>query len=60
MDCLTIEELYFLHQRLIQHTGGTGELRDPGLLLSAVDRPRASFDSEDPDLFIKAAVLMPR
>ena len=60
MDYLTVEEVYLLHQRLVQHTGGTGELRDLGLLQSAVARPRASFDGEDlyPDLLVKAAALM--
>ena len=59
MDYLTVEEVYLLHQRLVQHTGGTREVSDPGLLQSAVAWPRASFGSEDPDLFIKAVALMP-
>ena len=49
-----------MHRRLIQRTGGSGGLRDPGLLESAVARPQASFDGEDlyPALWLKAAALM--
>ena len=60
MEYLTLEEVYLLHERLIQLTGGSSGLRDPGLLESAVVRPQASFDGEDlyPDLWTKAAALM--
>lgn len=60
MEYLTLEEVYLLHERLIQLTGGSSGLRDPGLLESAVARPRASFDGEElyPDLWTKAAGLM--
>ncbi len=60
MEYLTLEEVYLLHERLIQLTGGSSGLRDPGLLSSAVARPQASFDGEElyPDLWTKAAALM--
>lgn len=60
MEYLTVEEVYLLHERLIQLTGGSSGLRDPGLLESAVSRLRASFDGEElyPDLWTKAAALM--
>jgi death-on-curing protein len=60
VEYLTLEEVYLLHERLIQLTGGSSGLRDPGLLESAVARPQASFDGEDlyPDLWTKAAALM--
>jgi len=60
VNYLTVEEVYLLHRRLIQRTGGSGGLRDPGLLESAVARPQASFDGEDlyPALWLKAAALM--
>ncbi|MEA3336890.1 MAG: type II toxin-antitoxin system death-on-curing family toxin [Chloroflexota bacterium] len=59
-DYLTSEQILFLHARLIEETGGSHGLRDPALLLSAVARPRATFDSKDlyPDVFQKAAALM--
>jgi len=52
--------VYLLHERLIQLTGGSSGLRDPGLLASAVARPQASFDGEElyPDLWTRAAALM--
>jgi len=60
VNYLTVEEVYLLHRRLIQRTGGSGGLRDPGLLESAVARPQASFDGEDlyPALWLKAAALL--
>ena len=60
MEYLTLEEVYLLHERLIQLTGGSSGLRDPGLLSSAVARPQASFDGQElyPDLWTKAAAMM--
>jgi len=52
--------VYLLHERLIQVTGGSSGLRDPGLLASAVARAQASFEGKDlyPDLWTEAAALM--
>ena len=60
MNYLTPEQVLFIHSRLVTETGGSHGLRDLGLLLSAVARPRATFDSNElyPDLFTKAAELM--
>ena len=60
MNYLTPEQVLFIHSRLVTETGGSHGLRDLGLLLSAVARPRATFDSNElyPDLFTKAAALM--
>lgn len=60
MIYLTPEQILFLHDRLVAETGGSHGVRDLNLLLSAVSRPRASFDDRDlyPDLFTKAAALM--
>ncbi len=57
---LTVEQILFLHARLIEETGGSHGVRDVGLLESATMRPRATFDGKDlyPDLFSKAAALM--
>lgn len=56
---LTVEQVLFIHMRLIAETGGSPGLRDLALLESAVARPRATFGGEDlyPDLFVKAAAL---
>ena len=65
---LTVEQVLFLHARLIEETGGSHGVRDVTLLEpvlslvegSAVARPRATFGGEDlyPDLVTKAAALM--
>ena len=60
MNYLTVEQVLFLHARLIEETGGSHGVRDVALLESAVARPRATFDEVElyPDLFCKAAALM--
>lgn len=44
---LTVEDIMFLHEKIIDKTGGTIEIRDIGLLEMAVNSPFASFDGED-------------
>ena len=60
MNYLTVEQVLFLHARLIEETGGSHGVRDVALLESAVARRRATYGGEDlrPDLFSKAAALM--
>jgi death-on-curing protein len=60
MKSLTVEQVLFIHARLIAETGGEHGVLNLGLLQSAVARPQASFDSQDlyPDLFSKAAALL--
>lgn len=60
MEYLTTAEVLLLHARLIQRTGGSGGIRDMGLLESALARPKATFDQDElyPDLWSKAAALM--
>ena len=60
MIYLTVEQVLFVHMRLIVETGGGTGVRDLGLLASAVARPQATFGGEDlyPDLFAKAAALL--
>ena len=60
MEYLTLAEVTLLHARLIQRTGGSGGVRDMGLLESALARPQATFGQDDlyPDLWSKAAALM--
>jgi death-on-curing protein len=60
MRYLTVEQVLFLHARLIEETGGSHGVRDIGLLESAVARPQATYGTEDlyPDVFSKAAALM--
>ncbi len=60
MKYLSVEQVLFIHARLIAETGGIHGLLDLGLLQSAVARPQASFDEHDlyPDLFSKASALL--
>ena len=60
MIYLSAEQILFIHARLIEETGGSHDVRDLGILLSAIGRPQASFDDQDlyADLFSKAAALM--
>jgi death on curing protein len=55
-----IEEVYLIHQAMIVLAGGKGGVRDFALLHSAVERPKATFDSKDlyPTVFAKAAALL--
>lgn len=57
---LTVEQVLFIHMRLIAETGGSPGLRDLALLEAAVARPQATFGGEYlyPDLFSQAAALL--
>ena len=59
MIVLTVDEIVLIHGKLLQATGGTPGLRDPGLLESAVLGINAGFgDSEQyPTVEEKAARL---
>jgi len=52
---LTLEELLDLHHQLIERFGGADGVRDPGLLESALARPRSGYYSS---LSEQAAALM--
>ncbi len=60
MIYLTAEQVLFLHDRLVEETGGMHGVRDLGGLESALARPQAAFGGTEfyPDLMTKAAVLM--
>jgi len=57
---LTVEQVLFIHYRLVSETGGEHGVRDLGLLESAIARPQATFDRQElyPDIFEKAGALM--
>lgn len=60
MKYLTVEQVLFIHARLVSEISGTHGVRDLGLLESAVARPQATFEGNDlySDIFSKAAALM--
>jgi death-on-curing protein len=49
-----------MHARVIEETGGVHGVRDVGLLISASERPKASFGGQEsyPDIFKKAAAYL--
>ncbi len=57
---LSAPQVLFIHARLTDEIGGDHLLRDVGLLVSAVSRPRAVFGGVElyPSLEEKAAALM--
>jgi death-on-curing protein len=56
---LTLSEVLYLHDQLINQSGGTVGLRDIGLLESAIAQPRVTFAGIDlyPSLIDKAVAL---
>lgn len=60
MILLTVDEIIYLHSKLIAKTGGSDGLRDRGLLESAVFGALGSFGDEEayPTIVEKAARLM--
>jgi len=57
---LTVEQVLFVHARLIDETGGSHGVRDLGLLVSVVSRPKATYGGVElyPDIFSKSAALI--
>lgn len=57
---LRVDDVLQIHQDQIERYGGSPDLRDPGLLTSAVDTPRATFDGSNlhGDLFEMAAAYL--
>ncbi len=51
----TLEEALFLHRRLLDEFGGSEGVRDPGLLESALARPRSGYYKT---IYEQAAALM--
>ncbi len=59
MRYLALAEVLELHRLVVADTGGSSELRDIGLLLSAIAQPRAMFEGHElyPGLIEKATAL---
>lgn len=59
MKILSRQQVLLLHQQLLQASGGTGGIRDDGLLDSALSAPFATFDGKSlyPSIQTKAARL---
>lgn len=59
MKILTKHQLVFLHDRIIEETGGRPGVRDGGSIEAALARPFATFDGQElfPSIAEKAATL---
>lgn len=57
---LTGEEVLVLHSEIIDETGGLHGIRDPELLISIIQKPKASFGGKElyKGVFRKAAVYL--
>lgn len=60
MKHLAPEEVLIMHARLIEETGGLDGVRDIGLLISACERPKATFDGKElyKTVFVKSAAIL--
>jgi death-on-curing protein len=47
MRYLALGEVVELHRRLLEATGGTSGIRDPGALESAITQPKETFEGSD-------------
>jgi death-on-curing protein len=56
---LTLGQVLFLHQKLIEQSGGTSGIHDPNALESALAQPKMTFEGKElyPTLAEKAAAL---
>jgi death on curing protein len=59
-EFLSLDEVLVIHQDQIERYGGSPEIRDPGLLASAVEMPRVMFAGEflHGDIFEIAAAYL--
>ena len=57
MRYLAGEDILEIHNEIIEKTGGAHGIRDVGLFLSVIERPKARYGGEElyPDAFHKAA-----
>lgn len=57
---LTVDEVLFIHERMIREFGGSFGVRDAGALDAALSRPQATFEGQDlyPDVWTKATSLL--
>lgn len=57
---ITVVELLVIHDRVVEQTGGSLGVRDPGALASAIARPNAGFGEDEayPTPVAKAAAIL--
>ncbi len=59
MRYISANDIVFIHDAIIQETGGALGVREPGLLQSIAEKPKVRFGAHDlyPDIYVKAASL---
>ncbi len=59
MRYVTIKEILALHKAAIERWGGAAEIRDSGLLQSAIAQPQMTFGGQElyPDVAVKASAF---
>ncbi len=59
MIFLTVKEIVLLHDRVVNETGGSLGIREPGLLSAIAEKPQASFGGKElyPTVFDKSAAI---
>lgn len=60
MRFITIDEVYAIHQKVIEFSGGKEEINDFNLLHSSIERPKATFGGKFlyPTVWLQAGALM--
>lgn len=60
MNYLSLEQVLFIHQQMIEKYGGSQGVRDPNLLEFSIVKPRISAFGEEvyPTLFLKLAAIL--
>ncbi len=56
---ISADDIVTIHDAVINEIGGSFGIREPGLLMSIAEKPKANFNGQElyPDIFIKAAAL---
>lgn len=56
---ISADDIVIIHDAIINEIGGSFGIREPGLLLSIAEKPKANFNGQElyPDIFVKAAAL---
>lgn len=56
---ISADDIVTIHDAVINEIGGSFGIREPGLLMSIAEKPKANFNGQElyPDIFVKAAAL---
>ncbi len=59
MNYISADDIVVIHDAIVNEIGGSLGVREPGLLLSIAEKPKASFGDQDlyPDVFTKTAAI---